>query len=72
MLKRDFILKTTNLINRHLKENVIWFSKVIGLMKEELGGKIMMEFVALGLKRYSYLTHANDKKKKEKAQQSVS
>ena len=30
--------------------------KVIGLMKEELGGKIITEFVALRPKTYSYLT----------------
>ena len=41
-------------------------------MKEELSGKIMMEFVALELKRYSYLTDANDKNKRGKAQESVS
>ena len=30
--------------------------KVISLMKDELGGKIITEFVALGPKTYSYLT----------------
>ena len=40
--------------------------KVIGLMKDELGGKIMTEFVALGPKTYSYLTDYCEEDKKAK------
>ena len=39
--------------------------KVIGLMKDELGGKVITEFVALRPKTYSYLT--GDCKEDEKA-----
>ena len=34
--------------------------QVIGLMKDELGGKIMKAFVRLKAKTYSYLTDNND------------
>ena len=41
--------------------------KVIGLTKNELGGKIMKEIVALRLKMYSYITDEDliDKKAKD-------
>ena len=38
--------------------------KVIGIMKNELGGKIMTEFVALRPKTYSYLTNDYEEDKK--------
>ena len=37
MLKQDLILQTMNQIDHYLKEK-----KVIGLMKDKLGGKIML------------------------------
>ena len=40
--------------------------KVIGLMKDELGGRIIREFVALRLKPYSYLTDECKEDKKAK------
>ena len=40
--------------------------KVIGLMKDELGGKIIMEFVTLRPKTYSYLTDDGKEGKKAK------
>ena len=40
--------------------------KVISLMKDELGGKIIKEFAALTAKTYSYLTDNNNGDKKAK------
>ena len=40
--------------------------KDIGLMKDELGGKIVAEFVILGPKTYSYLTDDGKQNKKAK------
>ena len=38
--------------------------KVIGLMKDDMDGKIIREFAALRPKTYRYLTDDNDKNKK--------
>ena len=47
--------------------------KVIGLLKDALGGKIMKEFDALKAKTYSLTQQTTTmKKKKQKAQDSVS
>ena len=40
--------------------------KVIGLIKDELGGQLMKEFVGSRAKTYSNLKENNDKDKKEK------
>ena len=45
--------------------------KVIRLMKYELGGKIMKEFVVLRPKTYSYLKDNNDEDKKSKRHKKV-
>ena len=44
--------------------------KAIGVMKDELDGQIMKEFVGLRAKTYSYLKDSNDEEKK-KPQKSV-
>ena len=75
-LKTDYIYKdiaedietifdTSNFeIDRPLHERKN--TKVIRIMKDELGGQIMKEFVALRAKTYSYLKDNNDEYKKAK------
>ena len=46
--------------------------RVIELKKDELGGKIVKEFVALRAKTYSSSTDKNNEDKKAKIQKSVS
>ena len=40
--------------------------KVIGLFKDELGGKVIKEFCALRAKTYAYLMDDDNEKKKAK------
>ena len=67
ILKLDLILKIMNQIDHWLKEK-----KVIGLMKDELDGKIIKKFVRLRAKTYSYLIDDGIEEKMQKAQNSVS
>ena len=62
MLKKGLTLQITMLIDHYLKEK----NKVIGLMKDELGGGIITEFVALRPKTYSYTTDEFIEMKKAK------
>ena len=67
--KKDLIHKIMKLIDHYQKEKN---KKVTGLMKDELGGKIMTEFVALRPKTYSYLMDdANTEKKVKGTKKSV-
>ena len=45
--------------------------KLIGLMKDELGGKFMTEFVGLRAKSYSYLIDDGREDKKAKGKQKL-
>ena len=59
MLKKDLIHQIMKSIDKKNK-------KVTGLMKDELGEKIMTEFVALRPKTYPYLTDDCKEGKKAK------
>ena len=63
MLKLDLILQIMNYIYYYLKEKM---KKVIELIKDELGGKIMTRFVGLKAKTYSYLIDDGSEDKKAK------
>ena len=68
MLKLDLILQIMNqnaisLIDYYKNEKN---KKVIGLMKDELGGQIMTKFVRLRAKTYSYVIDDDSKDKKAK------
>ena len=63
-LKQDLILQIMKQKDHYLRGK-----NVTGLMKNELGEKIMTEFAALRPKTYSYLTDDNNKTKKEKSPQ---
>ena len=52
MLKMELILQIMLQIYHYQRKK----EKVIGLMNDELGGKIISKFVGLGAKTYIYLT----------------
>ena len=62
MLKLDWILQIMNQTDHSLKEK----NRKIRLIKDELGGKIMIRFVGLQEKTYSYLIDDGSEDKKAK------
>ena len=66
---RNNIFTSNYEINRPLPKGKN--KKVIGLMKDELGGKIITEFVTLRPKTYSYSTDDGKEDKKAKGTKSA-
>ena len=64
MLKKNLAIQIMIWIDHYQKEKN---KRVISVMKDELGGKIMKEFVGLRAKTYSYLIKdgSEDEKAKE-------
>ena len=63
MLKQNLILQITNYKDHCLEEKN---KKFMGLMKDELIGKLMTEFAALRPKAYIYLANDSFENAKEK------
>ena len=68
ILKLNLVLQIMNQIDHCLKENN---KRVIGLVKHELGGKIMTKFVGLRAKTYSPLIDGSNEDKTAKDTKSV-
>ena len=65
MKKNDLIHQVLNEISLNVIDHYLQ-ERMIGLMKDELGEKIMTEFIALRPKIYSYLTDDCKEDKKAK------
>ena len=68
ILRLDLILQIMNQIDHFLKKKI---KKVIGLMKDKLGGKIIIKFVRLRVKTQSYLIDDGSEDKKIKRHKNV-
>ena len=68
MLKQHLTLQILYQIDHCLKQKN---KNKIGPIKDELGRKIIKEFIGLRAKTYNYLKHINDEDKKSKQQGKV-
>ena len=68
ILRLDLILQIMNQIDHFLKKKI---KKVIGLMKDKLGGKIIIKFVRLRVKTQSCLIDYGSEDKKSKRHKNV-